>query len=943
MAADDSHLKMFLELESNIEEALDDFQGGLSKLNSQMDNINKAMQDVGVNLDNVTTQGAEKLTGELKIHRDIIYAINKDLETKTKLSKLDSENMEKYVESLGKKFNMTSEQLDEYKESIENLTKGVDVVKQQKEFEKALLSSDEALTNLVNKDFAKFSEGIKQSVSVFGEIGNMISDTGGSIIKAFDSAGILAPITQFAKSAYKMFKNYFIKPVMDNLKGVLTNRIKQTMRRKKLEDGRTILYKKDLKINMEILKVLREQNKVKGNLKLESGALRGKGAGGGGGGGDGIPLGGGGMGGMGKGMKGLSGGAAAAAAALAVVAIAVAAVVAAVKTAVKILEETSKVMEEFHTINFQLAGGQRQLAIDIADVTMTGQYLLKEVQSTVKALGEWGFTAEQLHESNMKLVKTTAAFARVTGVADEIVAKFYKTQLGFGSTMKTSNKQLGYAMILMKEYGLTSADVSSILQSTTDISHILVQSFEYTAESVANATMAMGKLAASAKKLGIDVSEATAFYKELTTTAEKYIVATAGKSLFQGPTETLADLMKQSDQIENVVRALPVGMRSKFRQQLFGLNDKQTRMIMSMKEEHAKWAKAEKDAAKQRGETLTKLDLSEEKFLKAAGKADDMIDNVENLAKQSNENFSRQMDLIKDKFLSIFIKLGAQIMPFVIEVFDFVAGVFDTIAKNFTKILTTLDKALTYMSPAYFGAKKALGIKDFDEESLEKQAREREKQRNELLGITNEFKELKKQVDTINDAKKEQVILERRAKSIREEMHAGDKAAEAQLENIVLQKKAWNRVLEDVELSAQEGKAVSSEDMRELFKEAYKEEQRLAKKAEAREKKMNEEAVASKTRSSTATAIEKEDVEEKTRGATPTRYNPAINELERLVRGVYGKDAEKILDTKDVADEVAKLRDGQTSTVEVLERIANNMRKRGWDPYKPNSIDWGND
>lgn len=374
-------------------------------------------------------------------------------------------------------------------------------------------------------------------------------------------------------------------------------------------------------------------------------------------------------------------------AAVAAVAVAIGAVVAAALVMKKALTEASAVMEEFHTVNYNAVGGASALTEAVADLAGRHGFLVDEVKKSTKALAEQGFIVldanGKMSAMFEKLSVKVAAYARTTGLAEEEVAKFLKTQRGIGvKTLADSEKPLLKLASAMQRYGFTTAEAGEILKATQGLMWKFNVTLGLGAKSADVLTSMMIKGGKAAKALGMDISVVTNLINEMSNDFTKFIVATGGKSL-EGPEAALSALIDNINNVEEELKGKTAFERDIILKNVYDLDEQQLKWAARMKEDTIEWKKELEKTAIANGasqEEILKIQkMGAREYLKSVDSSEKLIANIEQAAKESNNNTDRMMNLLSDKVKAILIKLGVKLMPIFIKIGKVILDVFEKV------------------------------------------------------------------------------------------------------------------------------------------------------------------------------------------------------------------------------------------------------------------------
>jgi len=371
------------------------------------------------------------------------------------------------------------------------------------------------------------------------------------------------------------------------------------------------------------------------------------------------------------------------------VAVAIGAVVAAALVAKKALSEASAVMEEFHTINYNAVGSASAITEAVADLAGEHSFLVDEVKKSTKALTEQGFIVLDANGKMSKMFEQlsvkVASYARTTGLAEEEVAKFLKTQRGLGTkTLAEAEKALLKLANAMQRYGFNTAEANEILKATQELLWKFNVTLGYGAESADILTSMMIKGGKAAKALGMDISVVKNLLNEMSNDFTKFIVATGGKSL-EGPEAAMSALIDSIGNVEDALKGTTAFERDIILKNVYGLDEQQLKWAARMKEDTIAWKKELEKTALANGasqEEILKIQkMGAREYLKSVDDSEKLITNIEQAAKETNNNTDRIMNLLSDKVKAILIKLGVKLMPIFIKIGKIMLDVFEEVYK----------------------------------------------------------------------------------------------------------------------------------------------------------------------------------------------------------------------------------------------------------------------
>lgn len=609
------------------------------------------------------------------------YRMEKALDaTHRMLKDFGVEGLQESLKDLQQLNKMSDEDIKAFQNLAERKIKHQEEIKLKKEEEQEIEES-------IHKELSRRLSEVREEQEIVNSKFSTFKDlAGSSAAKIADMVGFGNEFsTTFGKmkSAFGIMNKLFLEPA------------KKRMEREKLfhytvmKDGKlqhkfaTYRNKAELKTIESVVKSRTKASKL--GLKQAAQVAAG---GGGGGGGAAVAA----------GAAGEAGGMASAAgmlpalmtpvgAAVAAVAVAIGAVVAAALVMKKALTEASTVMEEFHTVNVNAVGGAMAATEAIADLAGKHSFLVEEVKKSTKALIEQGFIVldENGKMSSMfeRLSVKVASYARATGLAEEEVAKFLKTQRGVGTkTLADSEKPLLKLANAMQRYGFSTAEAGEILKATQGLMWKFNVVLGHGAKSADVLTSMMIKGGKAAKALGMDISVVTNLLNEMSNDFTKFIVVTGAKSL-EGPEAAMAALIDNIGNVENAMKGTTAFERDIILKNVYGLDEQQLKWAVRMKEDTIAWKKELEKTAIENGasqEEILKIQkMGAREYLQSVDSSEKLITNIEQAAKESNNNTDRIMNLLSDKVKAILIKLGVKLMPIFIKIGKVMLDVFEKV------------------------------------------------------------------------------------------------------------------------------------------------------------------------------------------------------------------------------------------------------------------------
>ena len=216
------------------------------------------------------------------------------------------------------------------------------------------------------------------------------------------------------------------------------------------------------------------------------------------------------------------------------------------------IEKAAAQQERFHTLMFDGAKDaknniayQKQLSQSVRDTVKSYALLQPEVEDAIISLRDVGATRDEI----LELSKYTAGLNRTTGTSQDITAKFAKSVRISGMSIKNTVKQLMMMQNAAREAGLAGKDLDSVMGEIGENS-LYVGS--YSKDAVDKYSKSLLGVAASAKKMGIDVGNAVRLTQSLLDPMKG--VALFGDKMFADPATKFKILKEKSAEFQKALK-----------------------------------------------------------------------------------------------------------------------------------------------------------------------------------------------------------------------------------------------------------------------------------------------------------------------------------------------------------------------------------------------------